>query len=263
MSSEPLTLGDVLSAQPDAKPGLPAINGVQKAGVRLLRIALLAGACTLLVWWQLSRPELDAALVLVPASTLLVVWWLVDRKSRTLSRGRSRKSIQHVLLAHDRQGFMHKLRLDEKTAVFDGNNILHLGLDNGLDAQPLGEIAHRLRSEGYRIVCFFDANIFYTLRDHDAFRDGQRHSTVMLERFFGLSRDEIYVVPSGSQADIYVLECLKYLPVSFAVTNDRYRDYEKHYPTVMKDSLWRKGVVITGDEIRLLQYRFRDAAPAD
>lgn len=147
---------------------------------------------------------------------------------------------------------MHGLRLDEKTAVLDGSNIYHLGHDNGLDAQPLGEIAHDLRAQGYRIVCFFDANIFYTLGEHGAFRSGKRHSLVMLERIFGLKENEIYIVPSGVQADKYILECLKNMPICFAVTNDRFRDYANQYPTVMKDNLWRKGVVISGDKIRLL-----------
>jgi hypothetical protein len=60
------------------------------------------------------------------------------------------------------------------------------------------------------------------------------------------------VVPSRVQADEYILEALKHLPISFAVTNDQFRDYAKKYPTVMKDNLWRKGVVISRNEIKLL-----------
>ena len=77
----------------------------------------------------------------------------------------------------------------------------------------------------------------------------------MLEDIFGLKEDEIYVVPSGVQADKYILECLKYMPISFAVTNDRFREYANQYPTVMKDNLWRKGVMISGGQIKLLQHR--------
>ncbi len=80
----------------------------------------------------------------------------------------------------------------------------------------------------------------------------------MLEDIFGLKEDEIYVVPSGVQADKYILECLKCLPISFAVTNDKFRDYAHQYPTVMKDNLWRKGVVISGGEIKLLQHRLQE-----
>jgi hypothetical protein len=118
-------------------------------------------------------------------------------------------------------------------------------------------IANQLRVEGYRIVCFFDANIFYTLGEHGAFSSNQHHSVEMLEDIFGLMADEIYVVPSGVQADKYVLDSLKHLPISFAVTNDQFRDYAKNYPTVMKGNQWRKGVVISKNEIKLLQHQFQ------
>ncbi|MCV6823045.1 hypothetical protein N9C89_00635 [Halocynthiibacter sp. SDUM655004] len=185
--------------------------------------------------------------VLILLATLTMLWWLLNRSARAHK--------QHFLLRNDRQGFMRELRLDEKTAVFDGSNIYHLGHKHGLDAQPLGEVVDLLRSQGYRIVCFFDANIFYTLGKHGAFSSGTRHSLAMLESIFGLKKNEIYIVPSGVQADKYILECLNYLPISFAVSNDRYRDYAHKYPSVMKDNLWRKGVKISGDEIRLLQHR--------
>ena len=76
----------------------------------------------------------------------------------------------------------------------------------------------------------------------------------LLYETFKLRPNEIYVVPSGVQADKYVLESLKHLPISFAVTNDQFRDYAKEYPTVMKDKRWRKGVVISKNKIKLLQH---------
>lgn len=160
----------------------------------------------------------------------------------------------HSLLANDRQGFMAAMRLDEKTAVFDGSNVYHFGNDHGLDAQPLGMLAHRLRDEGYRIVCFFDANIYHRLHEHGAFPKGTRHSVVLLHDIFGLAPKETYVVPSGVQADLYILNTLKHLPISFAVTNDRFRDYAKQFPDVMKGQ-WRKGMQISNGELKLLQHK--------
>ena len=160
----------------------------------------------------------------------------------------------HSLLATDRQGFMAAMRLDEKTAVFDGSNVYHFGNDHGLDAQPLGMLAHRLRDEGYRIVCFFDANIYHRLHEHGAFPKGTRHSVVLLHDIFGLAPKETYVVPSGVQADLYILNTLKHLPISFAVTNDRFRDYAKQFPDVMKGQ-WRKGMQISNGELKLLQHK--------
>lgn len=191
-------------------------------------------------------PDVDGLFASILFLAVVVFWWFVF--------GRPQDRKPHFLLANDRQGFVRGLRLDEKAAVFDGSNIYHLGHDNKMDAQPLGQIVDLLRSEGYRIICFFDANIFHTLCEHGAFPSEQLHSLAMLEDIFGLKADEIYVVPSGVQADRYILECLKYMPISFAVTNDRYRDYQSQYPTVMKDNLWRKGVVISGNDVKLLHH---------
>ncbi|MCK0149122.1 hypothetical protein MWU54_03745 [Marivita sp. S6314] len=250
LASKSITLGEALSGKLGRKPGRTTVARFWFSLMKLLGFGLLACTLALFVVVFLRQPALEMVPVLILFTALIIYWWRVNR--------RVRESKQHFLLSNDRQGFMHDLRLDEKTVVLDGSNIYHLGHDNGLDAQPLGEIAHRLRSQGYRVVCFFDANIFYTLGEHGAFPNGERHSPAMLEDIFGLNEDEIYVVPSGVQADKYILECLKHMPISFAVTNDKFRDYADQYPTVMKDSLWRKGLVISGDEIKLLQHRFSD-----
>ncbi|MGI9368986.1 MAG: NYN domain-containing protein [Ruegeria sp.] len=246
MASKPATLGEVISRNYVPKSGFGTKEWFWKSLLRLLSFVLLACIAALSLWCVLVWPDVKAepAVVLLPA--LFFLWYFVYRKVRRNKR--------HFLFANDRQGFMRGLRLDKKTVVIDGSNIYHFGHDNGLDAQPLGEIAHLLRSQGYRIVCFFDANIFYTLGEHGAFRRGTRHSVAMIERIFGLEENEIYIVPSGVQADQYILECLKFMPISFAVTNDRYRDYASQYPTVVKDNLWRKGVTITGGETKLLHH---------
>ncbi|MEY8099885.1 hypothetical protein AB9F29_21255 [Falsihalocynthiibacter sp. S25ZX9] len=249
MTSKKITLGEELSGEITPKLGINTGAWLRRTLLRVLNFGLLACISALLLWWFLGQSDWDQVSFLALLTALIVFWWFVNRKVR--------ENRPHFLLINDRQGFIHGLRLDEKVAVFDGNNIYHLGHDKGLDAQPLGEIAHLLRSQGYRIVCFFDANIFYTLEEHGAFARDKRHSLVMLEDIFGLREDEIYVVPSGFQADRYILEFLKYMPISFVVTNDKFRDYANQYPTVMKDNLWRKGVVISGDEIKLLQHQLQ------
>ncbi|MCF6305314.1 MAG: hypothetical protein L3J33_08085, partial [Rhodobacteraceae bacterium] len=73
-------------------------------------------------------------------------------------------------------------------------------------------------------------NIYFTLRDNGAFEQGKgRFSIALLEQIFGLTDNEIYVVPKGRQADDFIVESLSHLPVSFAVTNDRFRDFEARY----------------------------------
>jgi hypothetical protein len=247
LASKPTTLGESLAGRLALKPSLSTGARIWQSLKKLINISILSCMSTLAIWWFLGQPDLDETSVLNLLGVLVVFWWFVSRPFRG--------NKQHFLLENDRIGFMRDLRLDEKTVVLDGSNIYHFGHDNGLDAQPLGEVAHLLRSQGYRIVCFFDANIFFTLDEHGAFGRGQRHSLAMLEDIFGLEKDEIYVVPSGVQADRYILECLKYMPISFAVTNDRFRDYADQYSTVMGDALWRKGVVISGGEIKLQPHR--------
>ena len=258
MNHKPDKLGDILA--PSGFENLLFNIGmwVQNTVYALLNFALMGAVVALPVWWFLTRPEMHRNIMLILTAILIVLWLIVDRLRRSARRrGAENGYGTHSLLANDRQGFMRDLRLDEKTAVLDGSNIYHFGRENGLDAQPLGEIAHQLRAEGYRIVCFFDANIFYTLSEHGAYASDQRHLLTLLKDIFGLREDEIYVVPSGEQADKYVLDSLKHLPISFAVTNDQFRDYAMKYPTVMKDNQWRKGVKISNNEIRLQQHRFQ------
>lgn len=124
---------------------------------------------------------------------------------------------------------MKSLKLADKTALFDGNNIYHFGLNHGIGASALKILVQNLRADGYRIVCFFDANIYFRLRDNGAFLKGAPFSPQLLRTAFDLRPNEIYVVPSRFQADRFIVETLSHLPLSFTVTNDRFRDFAKEY----------------------------------
>ncbi|MBL4751857.1 MAG: hypothetical protein JKX71_15000 [Amylibacter sp.] len=255
MKHEPITLGEKLAA---VEPKTPRFNfgaWVRNTVFTVLNLSFLTAICALPLWWFLMRPDVDSNIILFFWLILIALWLFVYPRCGITKPDKPKI---HSLLANDHLGFMRDLRLDAKTVIFDGSNIYHFGHDNGLDAQPLGLIAHQLRVEGYRIVCFFDANIFYTLNKHGAFPSDQYHSVALLEDIFGLRADEIYVVPSGVQADKYILDSLKHLPISFAVTNDKFRDYAKKYPTVMKGNQWRKGVMISKNEIKVLQHRLQN-----
>lgn len=252
LASDPTTLGEAIAR--DHRANRRVKTGPWRAVLKLVNVSLSVCLPALAIWALLGQPDVDRGSVYILfASLILCGWFVLLIIGRILPQGGPSYK-QHFLLTGDRQGFMRNLELDAKTAVFDGSNIYHLGHKNGLDAQPLGEVADLLRSQGYRIVCFFDANIYFTLREHGAFQKKERHVPSLLSDIFGLSNDEIYVVPSKVQADKYILECLKHLPISFAVTNDQYRDYAEQYPTVMEDSLWRKGVEISDGEITLLRH---------
>lgn len=248
MTHQPVTLGEKLARSEPGASGTLLRARLHKVLHVSLDLFLLSAFCALPLWWYLARPDTDPY-VMLAILALLVAFWIFLHFGLRFRR-------PHSLLADDRQGFMRDLRLDAKTAIFDGSNIYHLGRKKRLFAQPLREIVHRLRGEGYRVVCFFDANIFFTLMDHGVLPKLRRHSPLLLETVFGLRADEIYLVPSGVRADIYIMETLRHLPISFAVTNDRFRDYAEVFPTVMRDDQWRKGVTVSKNEIRLLGHQF-------
>ena len=164
----------------------------------------------------------------------------------------------HFLVKYDQQSFIANLKLSQKTAIFDGSNIYHFVLANKLGALPLGALVSALRSEGYRIVCFFDANIYHTLRKNGAFpKSRARFSIRILSYVFDLKPNEIYVVPKGIQADKFILESQSHLPISFIVTNDKFRDYKNSYEFLGKDTKWRNEVRIQKQELQLSQHKFK------
>jgi hypothetical protein len=174
---EPITLGDKLAPVEPKKPPFNFGAWLQNTVYTVLNFTLLTAISVLPIWWFLMRPDMGGNIILTLLAVLIALWLYVYRGFRAIKpRKKATHPKTHSLLANDHQGFMRDLRLDAKTAIFDGSNIYHFGHDNGLDAQPLGLIAHQLRTEGYRIVCFFDANIFYTLNKHGAFPSDQQHS---------------------------------------------------------------------------------------
>ncbi len=254
----PTTLGEKLIRAKAVEPQRPVFGFFRKASSVLINFTFLMAIAALPLWWLLTSPDMSGAIMLYLLGVLIGLWLLVYALMRMPKLStRTLFAKLHPLLAYDHQGFMRDLRLDQKTVIFDGSNIYHFGHANGVDAQPLGMVAEQLRTEGYRVVCFFDANIYHTLNEHGAFPREQQHALFLLEDIFGLAKHEIYVVPSGVQADKFVLDSLKHLPISFAVTNDQFRDYAKRYASVMKGDQWRKGLTISGNEIKLFKHKFK------
>ena len=249
----PTTLGEKLAIAGGQRPRGDGAASARSFLLGGFNVVVVTMATLLPLVWLVQRPGDPTGLIVV-GMVLLGMWGV----SKWLGRPRRIKPpALHFLLADDPQGFMPDLRLDSKTAVLDGSNLYHFGLGENMGARALRLIAGQLRREGYRVVCFFDANIFYTLIKNRAIEKGPAHTTYLLTQVFGLDYSEIYVVPSGVQADKYVLSTLKHLPTSFAVTNDQFRDYGKMYADVMTGGQWRKGVVIKGNELRLHQFRFQ------
>jgi len=232
-TKEPVTLGEKLQNQSETR--LP----------ELFIVFFVPALWGFAAWW-LSQSIVSGIMTLIICAVFLVAILFVKAES------------DHFLILADRNGFMKSLKLADKTVLFDGSNIYHLGLEHLVGTKPLKTLVQRLREDGYRIICFFDANIYFTLRDNSEFQSHrERFSPAILQRLFGLEANEIYVVPSKNQADLYIVETLSHLPKSFAVTNDRYRDYEPRYEFLLKDHGWRKGVKIKKGTLQLYQYSFK------
>lgn len=258
MIKEPITLGDKL-AHVEASVVPSRFRTILQKSVRgLIFVTLLLIVCGVFLWvFEHGMNSLGTVLLVIGAMAV-GLWIHKTYKDQGAKLNKTNQNVPiHFLLKNDRHSFMQDLRLDDKTVILDGSNIYHFGRANELDAQVLGMIVDQLRSEGFRIVCFFDANIFHTLSDHGAFTSNKRHSISMLDDIFGLSKKEIYVVPSRVQADRYILETMLHLRNSFAVSNDQFRDYAKKYAPIMKGNQWRKGVTISKNEIKLAQHRFK------
>ncbi len=231
----PVTLGDKLGMDADRKP------------IKTTGILVIPAIVGLLVGWGVESPELGLAVFFLCVLLFLFV---------LLAPGKGNKG--NFVTYADRQGFMKDLKLSDKTALFDGSNIYHFGIENGVGEKALAALVRQLRADGFRVVCFFDANIYFTMAKNGAFEmKTQRFSTIILQKVFGLKQTEIYIVPSGTQADAFIIESLSLLPISFAVTNDRFRDYEADYRFLAKDSHWRKGVAIKNGNLLLYQYKFK------
>lgn len=230
----PVTLGDKLR--------------IQRVGqtLKLPHILFLSPVVGFLSWWSFESTELG-----IGTAVLCAVYFTLE--SFRKSPGRS-----HFIISGDQQGFMKTLKLSDKTAIFDGSNIYQFGVKNGVGIRALAILIQELRSDGFRVVCFFDANIFFVLLENGEFQKGtERFSIKILQRLFGLRETEIYVVPSGNQADKFVIESLSLLPISFAVTNDRFRDYEAKYDFLAEDKQWRKGVTTEEGNLLLYKYNFK------
>lgn len=253
LNPKSVTLGDVLQPKNHLTVATRFTKLLRTLLTFVIIFSLLSVNCTVILWWVLTAPDLSLEYELSILAAVGASWFTITHvlpKHRTIPT-------THPLLANDCQGFIANLRLDQKTAVFDGSNIYHFGLDNKIGAEPLGQITKRLRAQNFRLLCFFDANIFFTLKENGEIMGHQSHSVALISRVFGLTKNEVYVVPSGVQADQYILETLKHLPQSFAVTNDKFRDYAPAYDSVLKDNRWRKGVSISGNQIRLFDHNFQ------
>ncbi|HLQ19345.1 MAG TPA: hypothetical protein VK146_10230 [Tabrizicola sp.] len=114
---------------------------------------------------------------------------------------------------------------DRQSILIDGSNVIHWQ-DNTPQLSPLLQLVADLSRRGLKPGVVFDANVGYKLM-------GQFLGERDLSRLLSLPRDQILVVPKGTQADPFLLQTARDLDARI-VTNDRYRDWIESYPDVVK-----------------------------
>ena len=189
-----------------------------------------------LVGWQVD-PLTIVGLILVLA--LLAVWLLSailgpappERDRRSKRRPERRPRGQRTPTANPPAG------PPRETVLIDGSNVMHW-LDNTPQLAPLLQVVHDLSRQGLRPGVVFDANVGYKLTGKFM---GERD----LSRMLSLPRDQILVVPKGTQADPFLLETARDLNARI-VTNDRFRDWTDRYPDVAKPDRLVRGEMRDG-----------------
>ena len=124
-----------------------------------------------------------------------------------------------------------------QTVLIDGSNVIYW-LDNTPQLAPLLQVVHDLSKRGLKPGVVFDANVGYKLTGKFM---GERD----LSRMLSLPRDQILVVPKGTQADPFLLETARDLKARI-VTNDRFRDWVDRYPDVAKPERLVRGSIRDG-----------------
>ncbi|GAB1364867.1 hypothetical protein MASR1M32_41030 [Rhodobacter sp.] len=154
----------------------------------------------------------DAALLGLFGLVLFAVLLLLLRRSR-----------RHRATGPARSGGTRRTlpRAKRPLAVIDGSNIMHWQ-DNAPGFAPISQVVHLLERHGYRTGVIFDANAGYKLA-------GRFLNDAEFGRHLGIGKDNVMVVPKGTQADPYLLRYATETK-AIVVSNDRFRDWLADYP---------------------------------
>jgi hypothetical protein len=123
---------------------------------------------------------------------------------------------------------------DHSYVVVDGSNVMHWAGDPP-SLEPLRAVLGDLTGRGFTPGVIFDANAGYKL--FSQYLDAASFAAKLK-----LPLDRVYVVPKGTQADLYILEAARSLGARI-VTNDRYRDWQDRFPEVARPGFLIQGGV--------------------
>lgn len=116
--------------------------------------------------------------------------------------------------------------------VIDGSNVMYWGVAEP-SITPILDVVRLTRDAGYRPGVIFDANAGYLLKDRYL---GDKAIAALL----GMKAEEVFVVPKGTQADMYILEFADEHSAR-VISRDRFRDWADKYPLVRET-----GRLVTG-----------------
>lgn len=148
-------------------------------------------------------------LALALGLTFLVVWLWSRRRSRPAA-----------------------VKQQKAWILVDGSNVMHWQ-DNTPQLAPVLRVLESLTALGYAPGVIFDANAGWKLMGR-YLHDGD------FARLLALPREQVLVVPKGTQADPYLLETARDFGARI-VTNDRFRDWTEAHPMVQEQGFLIRG----------------------
>ena len=105
--------------------------------------------------------------------------------------------------------------------LIDGANVMHNGKEKPRLAN-LELVLKKLRDEGFSYLVFTDASTRYKLEDGN---EKKRFEKL-------LRKPHVRQVPAGTQADVWLMQYAKDMPLSKILSNDRFEEWTKEYPSV-------------------------------
>lgn len=172
---------------------------------------------------------------------VLLVRFLLSSRSAGTNRSSSRRKRPPSRNHRSNRRSGHKPRRGNWIVV-DGSNVMHWQ-DNTPRLAPVLKVIGDLQARGFDPGVVFDANAGWKLF-------GRYLNEHELGQMLGLPKDQVLVVPKGTQADPYILATAKQFDARI-VTNDRYRDWADDHPEVTQPGFLIRGEV-QGDVVRLM-----------
>ncbi len=125
-----------------------------------------------------------------------------------------------------------KLRRRVKWVVVDGSNVLYWS-DNKPALHSVRLVIEKLCSDGFEPILWFDANVGYLVT-------GKYMNPTQLSKALRYPARRISIAPKGIPADPLVIKDATKLRARI-VTNDRFRDWQEHFPQVDQQDVFVRG----------------------